>query len=66
LPEAQVDRFMMKVLVGYPSEEEEFVIVQRVTGEPVDVVPVATTEQLADCSASAAACTSIPTSSRMP
>src|SRR6185437_12043406 len=30
LPEAQVDRFMMKVLVGYPSEEEEFVIVERV------------------------------------
>ena len=27
LPEAQVDRFMMKVLVGYPAEEEEFVIV---------------------------------------
>ena len=34
LPEAQVDRFMMKVLVGYPSEEEEFVIVERVTGVP--------------------------------
>ena len=34
LPEAQVDRFMMKVLVGYPSEEEEFVIVERVTGAP--------------------------------
>ena len=32
LPEAQVDRFMMKVLVGYPTEEEEFVIVDRVTG----------------------------------
>src|SRR5512137_2782105 len=32
LPEAQVDRFMMKVLVGYPSEQEEFVIVERVTG----------------------------------
>jgi MoxR-like ATPase len=47
LPEAQVDRFMMKVLVGYPTEEEEFVIVQRVTGEPVDVTPVATTDQLA-------------------
>lgn len=29
LPEAQVDRFMMKVLVGYPSEDEEFVIVSR-------------------------------------
>ena len=32
LPEAQVDRFMMKVLVDYPTDEEEFVIVQRVTG----------------------------------
>jgi MoxR-like ATPase len=47
LPEAQVDRFMMKVLVGYPSEEEEFVIVERVTGVPQDVVAVATTDELA-------------------
>jgi MoxR-like ATPase len=47
LPEAQVDRFMMKVLVDYPTDEEEFVIVQRVTGPAVDVAPVATTEQLA-------------------
>jgi MoxR-like ATPase len=47
LPEAQVDRFMMKVLVGYPTEEEEFVIVERVTGTPTPVTPVATTEQLA-------------------
>jgi MoxR-like ATPase len=46
LPEAQVDRFMMKVLVGYPSEEEEFVIVNRVTGEENEVAVVATTEQL--------------------
>src|SRR6266446_1437637 len=46
LPEAQVDRFMMKVLVGYPSEEEEFVIVNRVTGPVLDVNPVATTEEL--------------------
>src|SRR3954462_835488 len=29
LPEAQVDRFMMKVLVGYPSATEEFVVVER-------------------------------------
>jgi MoxR-like ATPase len=35
LPEAQVDRFMMKVLVGYPSPSEEFVIVERMTG-PVE------------------------------
>jgi MoxR-like ATPase len=48
LPEAQVDRFMMKVLVGYPTDEEEFVIVQRVTGDPVAVSPVASTTQLAE------------------
>ncbi len=48
LPEAQVDRFMMKVLVDYPTDEEEFVIVQRVTGPAVVVTPVATTEQLAE------------------
>ena len=47
LPEAQVDRFMMKVLVDYPSEEEEFVIAQRVTGDAVDVGAVADTFQLA-------------------
>ncbi|HEY6820488.1 MAG TPA: MoxR family ATPase [Burkholderiales bacterium] len=46
LPEAQVDRFMMKVLVGYPTEDEEFVIVERVTGVARDVAAVATTEQL--------------------
>ena len=47
LPEAQVDRFMMKVLVDYPTDEEEFVIVQRVTGPAVDVTAVASTDQLA-------------------
>ncbi|MFO1292981.1 MAG: MoxR family ATPase [Rubrivivax sp.] len=47
LPEAQVDRFMLKVLVDYPSEEEEFVIAARVTGAAVEVNPVADTFQLA-------------------
>ena len=47
LPEAQVDRFMMKVLVGYPSEDEEFVIVERVTGVESAVAAVSTTEELA-------------------
>jgi MoxR-like ATPase len=46
LPEAQIDRFMMKVLVGYPSEEEEVVIVNRVTGPSIAVSPVAMPEQL--------------------
>ncbi len=48
LPEAQVDRFMMKVLVGYPTDDEEYVIVERVTGAPIAVAAVTTTEQLAD------------------
>jgi MoxR-like ATPase len=47
LPEAQIDRFLMKVLVDYPTEEEEFVIAQRVTGPAVDVNAVADTHQLA-------------------
>jgi MoxR-like ATPase len=46
LPEAQVDRFMMKVLVDYPSEEEEFVIAQRVTGLGSEVQAVADTYAL--------------------
>ncbi|MFN0160193.1 MAG: AAA family ATPase [Burkholderiales bacterium] len=49
LPEAQVDRFMMKVLVGYPTEEEEFVIVDRVTAAVQQAVAaVASTAQLGD------------------
>lgn len=46
LPEAQVDRFMMKVLVGYPDPDEEFVIVERVTGTAAVVNAVASTEAL--------------------
>ncbi len=46
LPEAQVDRFMMKVVIGYPSEEEEVVIVDRVTGPAVQVAAVASMEHL--------------------
>lgn len=34
LPEAQVDRFMMKVLVGYPTATEEFVVVERAIAPP--------------------------------
>ena len=47
LPEAQVDRFMMKVLVGYPQEDEEFVIVQRVIGQAIEVAAVTSTDQIA-------------------
>ncbi len=48
LPEAQVDRFMMKVLVDYPGDTEEFVIVERMTGILAPVRAVVTTEQLID------------------
>ena len=48
LPEAQVDRFMLKVLVGYPSATEEFVIVERMIGVLPAVHKVLTTTQLLD------------------
>jgi MoxR-like ATPase len=48
LPEAQVDRFMLKVKVGYPTREEERVIMDRMGGEePPRATPVVTTEQIA-------------------
>lgn len=48
LPEAQVDRFMLKVLVGYPTPTEEFVIVERMTGALQAVQKVLTPDQLLD------------------
>ncbi len=48
LPEAQVDRFMLKVLIGYPSEVDEFVVVQRMTGVLQPVVPVLTADRLVE------------------
>lgn len=46
LPEAQVDRFMLKVLVGYPTPTEEFVIVERMTSPLPATQKVLTTDQL--------------------
>ncbi|HEX6685299.1 MAG TPA: MoxR family ATPase [Candidatus Limnocylindrales bacterium] len=40
LPEAQVDRFMMKVLVGYPSATEEFVVVERAMTAAAKIVKI--------------------------
>ncbi len=47
LPEAQVDRFMMKVVVGYPSAAEEHAIVQRSIEPPPEHVPMLTLDDLA-------------------
>lgn len=48
LPEAQVDRFMMKVVVDYPTSDDEFVIVERMTGRLEQVRPVVDAKQLLD------------------
>ncbi len=47
LPEAQVDRFMMKVNVGYPARAEERLIIDRMTGAALpEAKAVVTPEQL--------------------
>jgi MoxR-like ATPase len=46
LPEAQVDRFMLKVLVGYPTPTEEFAIVERMTSAVERVSQVLSTAEL--------------------
>ncbi len=48
LPEAQVDRFMMKVVVGYPTRDEEAVVVERSLRAQAEVLPILTTEGLAE------------------
>src|SRR5205814_5773500 len=51
LPEAQVDRFMLKVLAGYPSFHEEVVVIGRLLGPPVELRQVLTLERLREMQA---------------
>jgi MoxR-like ATPase len=46
LPEAQVDRFLMKVVVDYPTIGEEAAVVGRSLGDPADIAERLTLEQL--------------------
>ncbi|MCC6381604.1 MAG: MoxR family ATPase, partial [Dehalococcoidia bacterium] len=46
LPEAQVDRFMMKVVVGYPTRGEEMTVIQRSLADPPTVERVLPVERL--------------------
>lgn len=47
LPEAQVDRFMLKVVIDYPKlEEEKLIIRQQIKGEKRQVRPVMTTDEI--------------------
>jgi MoxR-like ATPase len=55
LPEAQVDRFMLKILVGYPEHDEELTVVQRSLVPPPELRRVLELERLRDLQASAAA-----------
>jgi len=48
LPEAQVDRFMMKVVVGYPTAREESVVVERSLRPAPEVLPILTADSLAE------------------
>ncbi len=49
LPEAQVDRFMLKLRIGYPNREEEKEIMRRMAGgEPIPIQQVATPEAILD------------------
>jgi MoxR-like ATPase len=55
LPEAQVDRFMLKVLVDYPAPEDELTVIERALAEPVAVEQLLTLETLAELQAAAKA-----------
>lgn len=47
LPEAQVDRFMLKVIIDYPKQDEEKLIIrQNISGEKTEVKPVVTTQDV--------------------
>lgn len=47
LPEAQVDRFMLKVIIGYPSKEEEKLIIrQNISNDPPKINAVVKTEEI--------------------
>lgn len=47
LPEAQVDRFMLKVVIDYPKpEEEKLIIRQNISGERTDIRPVLKAEDI--------------------
>jgi MoxR-like ATPase len=48
LPEAQVDRFMLKVLVGYPERDEELTVVNRSLDDPVVVRQVLPLSELSN------------------
>jgi MoxR-like ATPase len=53
LPEAQLDRFMLKVLVEYPTYQDEIVVVERVTGPKINLRQMISIEDLLEMQAAA-------------
>ena len=60
LPEAQIDRFMLKVLIDYPTPTEEFVIVERMTGGHEAAGVRSPPTNWSNCSRRPTRCSSIP------
>jgi MoxR-like ATPase len=48
LPEAQVDRFMLKIVVDYPHEDDELTVIERALLDPVAVEQLVSVEELAE------------------
>ncbi|MDR1562573.1 MAG: AAA family ATPase [Dysgonamonadaceae bacterium] len=49
LPEAQIDRFMLKVIINYPKKEEEKLIIrQNISGNRIDIKPVLKKQEIID------------------
>jgi MoxR-like ATPase len=48
LPEAQVDRFMLKIVVDYPHEADELTVIERALADPVQVEQLVSVQQLAE------------------
>ena len=60
LPEAQIDRFMLKILVDYPPHDEELTVVQRSLVPPPELEQVLSIDELRALQATVATSTSIP------
>ncbi|KUO06172.1 ATPase [Streptomyces caeruleatus] len=55
LPEAQLDRFLMRITVGYPDHTSEVSVLKETGADPESLAPVATAQEIAELIALAAA-----------
>lgn len=55
LPEAQLDRFLMRITVGYPDHTSEVAVLKETGADPDSLTPVATAQEIAELIAVAAA-----------